>query len=140
MSERNGLGAAQGDSGLVAPPTDDVSERFICRIDGPNGPCYIACVGGMPERENTFVYRDKDYHFYFYADAIWTGSIFDVDVKAASMRRFTRASPVIREEHLDRIATNIKSFFELRWFLDSSKPRPASEQFRNLTFSWRLEQ
>jgi hypothetical protein len=139
MSERNAPGAAQGDNGLVAPPTDDVSERFICKIDGPDGLCYIAWIGGMPEREYAFVYRDQDYHFYFYADRVWDGSVYDVDVHAVSVSAFTGASPVIREEHLDRIAANIKGLFEQRAFFDSSKPRPAKEQFRNLTFSWKPE-
>lgn len=120
----------------VAPPTD-VQEKYVVKIEGPSGPCFIASVGGMPEREFTFVYRDKDYYFYFYADRSWDGNdVYDVDVRNATTQRFTGPNPAIRLEDRDRIKENIKTFFEQRDFFSSKNLRPATEQFRNLTFSW----
>jgi hypothetical protein len=92
----------------------------------------------MPEREHTFVYRDKAYLFYFYAKSIWDGSIYDVDIENATVAKFTGPHPSVRSEDIDRIAGNMKIFFDNRMFLNSGKPRPSTEQFRNLTFSWRV--
>jgi hypothetical protein len=52
----------------VSPPTDDVREQYIFKIDRPDGPCYIAYVGGMPERSYTYVYLDRHGKFYFYGN------------------------------------------------------------------------
>jgi hypothetical protein len=77
--------------------------------------------------------------FYFYADRSWDGNdVHDVDVRNATTQRCTGPNPAIRPEDRDRIKENIKTFFEQRDFFSSKNLRPATEQFRNLTFSWRI--
>ena len=69
----------------------------------------------MPEREHTFVYRDQDDYFYFYARQTWEGNdVYDVDVENATVSKFTGPTPRIRPEHLGRIARNMQTYFERR--------------------------
>ncbi|MCP3446165.1 hypothetical protein [Bradyrhizobium sp. CCGUVB14] len=137
--KRRTSGEAEGPFTSVQPPTDDASSKYIVSIDGPEGRCFIAWIGGMPEREHAFVYRDKDYHFYFYAQSRWDGkTTYDVDVENATVSKFTGPHPRIRAQDFARIERNIKAFFEERWFMNSSKVRPPEEIFRNLSFSWKV--
>lgn len=130
---------SEGTSNPKLKPLEGVAEKFIFEIDGADGPCFIAWVGGMPEREHAFIYRDKDVFFYFYARRTWEGNdVYDVDIENATVSKFTGPTPQIRPEYLGQIARNMRSFFERRMYLDSSEPRPATEYFRNLTFSWKV--
>jgi hypothetical protein len=96
----------------VSPPTDEVREKYIFEIDGPDGPCYIAYVGGMPQRTYTYVYLDRRGKFYFYGNPTWSGTTYDVDVHAASASKFTGPTPSIGEEWLDQVKSNILTFFQ----------------------------
>ena len=123
----------------VSPPTEDVREKYIFKIDRPDGPCYIAYVGGMPERTHTCVYLDRHGKFYFYAGRTWNGSTYDVDVYAASESKFTGPTPSIGHKWLDQIKPNILTFFQQRAYWNSSEPIPKDEQFGSLTFSWGIK-
>jgi hypothetical protein len=123
----------------VSPPADEVSDDFTLKIDGPDGPCYIAWVGGMPERAFTYVYLDRHGKFYFYADRTWNEPTYDVDVYAATVSKFTGPTPSIGREWLGQIQANIRTFFQQRSFLNSSKPIAEGQHFRNLTFSWGIK-
>ena len=120
----------------VSPPTDEVRENYILKIDRSDGPCYIAYVGGMPERTYTYVYVDRHGRFYFYASRIWSGSTYDVDVYDASVSKFTGPTPLIGREWLGQIQTDIRTMFQQRSFMNSGEPIPKDEDFGSLTFSW----
>jgi hypothetical protein len=117
-------------------PPEGVAEKYLFKIEGPDGPCFIAAAGGMPEREHTYVYQDKDYYFYFYAKSAWEGDIYDIDIENATVAKFTGPTPRVQSNDLPRIANNIRAYFEGRSFIFPSRPRPSGEHFRNLTFSW----
>ena len=123
----------------VSPPTDDVREQYIFKIDGPDGPCYIAYVGGMPERTYTYVYLDRHGKFYFYASRTWNGSTYDVDVYQASASKFEGPTPSIGNEWLGQVKANILTFFQQRSFMNSGEPIEKEEHFGNLTFSWGIK-
>jgi hypothetical protein len=123
----------------IWPPTDEFSDEFTLKIDGPDGPCYIAWVGGMPERTHTYAYLDRHGKFYFYANRTWSGSTYDVDVYDASVSKFTGATPSIGREWLSEIKANVLAFFQQRSFANSSKPIEEGANFGSLTFSWGIK-
>jgi hypothetical protein len=120
------------------PTIEGVEKKYIVECDGEPGKFYIASIGSMPEREFGFYYRDDVYEFCFYADQIWDGRKFDIDVKDATRFRFTGASPKINPSDYDRIARNMAKFFATRSFLLPHRPIPSTEEFRRLRLSWKL--
>lgn len=108
-------------------------------IRTPNGDCTINWVGGgAPEQGQAFEYKDTGNHFYFYADAAWDGSFFDIKIEHATTDKFHGPNPWIHPDHLDAIKAAIRTFFENRWFLNSSQPRPETEHLREIMYSWHL--
>jgi|EndMetStandDraft_7_1072992.scaffolds.fasta_scaffold374019_2 hypothetical protein len=114
---------------------DDLSAPFVVEVDRETG-CYMSSAGGMPERDFMFLYHDNRYHFYFCADQKWERQVFDIVVMDSMSERGTGASPPIQPFDMPVIRKNMEKFFRERWFLDSSKPRPARGELRKVVFSW----
>jgi hypothetical protein len=120
------------------PTIEGVRRKDLVEYADELGEVCIGRVGGMPEREHAFYYRDAKYEFCFYADCKCDGDKFDIDVKNATVQRFHGSRPRIDYRDLDRIARNMARFFAERRFLSSRKPVPPNETFRSLKLSWRL--
>lgn len=121
------------------PTIEGIEKEYVVECDGESGKFYIGSIGGMPEREFGFYYRDDMYEFCFYADRNWDEKKFDINVKDATRFRFNGASPKINPRDYDRIARNMAKFFAVRSFLLPHRLIPPTEEFRHLRLSWNLK-
>ncbi len=110
--------------------------KYAMEVD-PVSQCFISGAGMTPGLGYTFVYEDKQYHFYFFADAKWAGNDYDVDVFHAGRTRFGGNPPLIADQDMPQILSNMRKFFETRRFIGARDLRPPNEVFRDLIFSWR---
>jgi len=120
------------------PTIEGVQRASLVEYADELGKVYIGGAGYMPEPGYCFYYKDAKYEFCFYADSLYEGSVFDIDVKDATVHRFHGSSPQIDHSDFERIARNMARFFSERWFLSPRKPVPPTEQFRSLKLSWVL--
>ena len=92
----------------------------------------------MPESDWCFLYHDKKYHFWFYADRIWEGQLYDVSIRHTSNGMFYRGGgvPAIEVIDLPVIKRNMEKYFQQRDFLTSSLPRTPADVFRSVRFDW----
>lgn len=112
--------------------------KFDHEVDHETG-CFMKGAYTMPEVPWCFLYHDKDYHFWFYAEAMWDGTSYDVSVRDFSAQKFWRGGgpePLIKIVDLPRIKRNMEKYFHERDFLRSSVPRKPGNVFRGVRFDW----
>jgi hypothetical protein len=120
------------------PKIEGINKSTLIEIKGERGNCYMASVGGMPERLHTFFNGDDTYQFCFYANRKWEGDEFDVEVFEASIYRFHGPRPYVNPDDMEYIRQNTEKFFTTRCFLTFREPIPSTEKLRKVILSWRL--
>lgn len=93
-------------------PYEGFDPKYDIEVDKETG-CFMKGAFTMPESDWCFLYHDKKYHFWFYADRIWEGRLYDVSVRRTSNGKLYRGGgvPAIKVIDLPVIKRNMEKVF-----------------------------